>query len=80
MKTSIYFLGLVTFFGLLLSSCGGSSGVARSSTRGSVHHYHHGTHTGWGRAYYGGDVIIIDDTPDVDIGMPEAVPLPADEW
>ena len=79
MKTSIYFLSFITLLGLALSSCGSSSGSTRSSSR-SVHHYHHGHHMGWGRPYYGGDVIIVDDVPDVDIGMPEAVPLPADDW
>ena len=81
MKTSIYFLSIISLLGLALSSCGSSSGSTRSSYRGgSVHHYHHGAHMGWGRNYYGGDVIIVDDVPDVDIGMPEAVPLPMDDW
>ena len=80
MKTSIYILSLISLLGLALSSCGSSSGSSRSSYRGSVHHYHHGAHLGWGRNYYGGDVIVIDDVPDVDIGMPDDVALPIEDW
>lgn len=73
----------IVLFALLLSACGGTSSYSGGSSYRSVNHYHHANmHGGWGRPYYGNDVIIIDNGPDIidNIGMPEAVNLPMDDW
>lgn len=70
-------LALLLALSGLLMGCG-STGYSGGYSR-SVNHYHHG-YGAWGGAYYGSDVIIIDDS-DIDIGYPDdAVNLPADDW
>lgn len=74
-KSTIFSLLFASLLFVPVAGCGSSSSTGGYS-RG-VHHYHHG-HPGWGRPYYGTDVIIIDDG--IDIGPPDAVTLPIDDW
>jgi len=71
-----YTIGVLTILSLVLGSCG-STGSSSGSGYRSVNQYHHGGGT-WGRPYYGDEVIIIDDG--YDMGMPDAVTLPMDDW
>ena len=71
-----YIAVLLMIASLFLGSCG-STGSSSGSGYRSVNHYHHGPGV-WGRPYYGDEVIIIDEG--YDIGMPDAVTLPADDW
>lgn len=71
-----YIAGLLMIGSFFLGSCG-STGSSSGSGYRSVNHYHHGPGV-WGGAYYGDEVIIIDDG--YDIGMPDAVTLPMDDW
>jgi hypothetical protein len=71
-----YMIGVLVVFSLVLSSCG-TSYYSGSGYR-SVDHYHYGMGGGWGTPYYGDEVIIIDDG--IDIGMPDAVDYPMDDW
>ena len=81
-----YLVVAFAIISLFLSSCGGtSSSYSGGTSYRSVNHYHHGYgHSGWGNSYYGNDVIIIDNGPDIideiEMGMPEAVDLPMDDW
>ena len=68
---------LLMISSLALSSCGSSGSYSGGGGYRSVNHYHHGPGV-WGAPYYGDEVIIIDDG--YDIGMPDAVTLPADDW
>jgi len=78
MKTrNEYVAALLMLFLLSLSSCGSSGSYSGGGSYRSVNHYHHGPGV-WGAPYYGDEVIIIDDG--YDIGMPDAVTLPADDW
>jgi hypothetical protein len=74
---NIYILALFALLTFGLNSCASSGSSSGSSSR-SVHHYHHGNARPWGSNYYDRDVIIIDD--DIDIGTPEAVTLPMDDF
>ena len=60
---------------LALTSCGA---YYTGSGYGGVNHYHHGYGGGWGGGYYGDEVIIIDDG--MDIGMPDVIDYPMDDW
>jgi hypothetical protein len=78
MKTrNICVAALLMISSLALSSCGSSGSYSGGGGYRSVNHYHHGPGV-WGAPYYGDEVIIIDDG--YDIGMPDAVTLPADDW
>ncbi len=82
-KSNKNFILTIVLFALLLSAWGTSSSYSGGTSYRSVNHYHHANmNAGWGRPYYGNDVIIIDNGPDIidDIGMPEAVDLPMDDW
>jgi hypothetical protein len=65
-----YIAVLLIIASLFLGSCGSTGSSSGSG-------YHHGPGV-WGGAYYGDEVIIIDDG--YDIGMPDAVTLPMDDW
>ena len=71
-----FIMGIVVVFTLVLSSCGAS--YYTGGGYGGVNQYHYGYDGGWGGAYYGDDVIIIDDG--MDIGMPDAIDYPMDDW
>lgn len=80
-----YLVVAFAIISLFLSSCGGTSSYSGGTSHRSVNHYHHGYgNSGWGNPYYGNDVIIIDNGPDIideiEMGMPEAVDLPMDDW
>ncbi len=68
-------IGVVAVASMVLSSCAGYS--SGSGYRG-VNHYHHGMGGYWGGAYYGDDVIIIDDG--IDIGMPDVIDYPVEHY
>ena len=72
-KYKIVALAVLT---LALTSCGASS--YSGSGYGGVNHYHYGMGGGWGMPYYGDEVIIVDDG--IDIGMPDAIDYPIDDW
>lgn len=73
-RIKMYIIGVVAIASLVLSSCAGYS--SGSGYRG-VNHYHHGMGV-WGGAYYGDDVIIIDDG--IDIGMPDIIDYPVEHY
>ena len=82
-KNKFYKMALVLIASIAFTSCGGTYyGSSSGSYNRPGNYYHQGGHMGWGGSYYdrGPDYIIVDPTPDIDFGPPEAVQLPMDDW